>query len=245
MRDFLLLLIMQIERLLYLTFLLFSVFGFSQKVTGEQLLEKAIAYHDPNNNWPTFKGELNITMEIPKRPNRESKIVIDLPNEFFSVQSKVNDTISEYIINKDSTSIVFMGNENPSEKVLKAQNLSTKRAKLYQNYYTYLYGLPMKLTDPGTIIHNKVETRDFKGKTYLVLKATYNKDVGKDTWYFYFNPDTYAMGVYQFYHDESKNDGEYILLSEEALVNGIKIPKVRAWYVNKDDRLLGTDILNP
>lgn len=245
MRDFLLLLVMQIKRLLYFTFLLFSVYGFTQNLTGEQLLEKAIAYHDPNNNWPTFKGELNISMEIPNRPNRESKIVIDLPNEFFSVKSKVNDTISEYIINKDSISIVFMGRENPPEDILKTQNLSTNRAKLYQNYYTYLYGLPMKLKDPGTIIHSKVETRDFKGKTYLVLKATYNKDVGKDTWYFYFNPDTYAMEVYQFYHEESKNDGEYILLSEEAVVNGIKMPKIRTWYVNKDDKLLGTDILNP
>lgn len=243
MRDFLLLLIMQIKCLLYLTFLLFSVFGFAQNLTGEQLLEKTIAYHDPNNNWATFKGELNITMEIPEKPNRDSEIVIDLANEFFSVKSKVNDTISEYIIDKDSISIVFMGTENPSDDILKTQRLSKKRAKLYQNYYTYLYGLPMKLKDPGTIIHEKVESKTFKGKTYWVLKVTYDKAVGEDTWYFYFNKDTYAMELYQFYHDESKNDGEYILLSDEETVNGVKMPKIRAWHINKDNKLLGTDIL--
>ncbi len=42
---------------------------------------------------------------------------------------------------------------------------------------------------------------------------------------------------------EKPDTGEYILLSEEALVNGIKMPKVRAWYYNKDDKYLGTDTL--
>ena len=51
------------------------------------------------------------------------------------------------------------------------------------------------------------------------------------------------MEVYQFYHDEGKNDGEYILLSEMEQVGGIKMPKVRAWYYNKDDKYLGTDTM--
>jgi hypothetical protein len=51
------------------------------------------------------------------------------------------------------------------------------------------------------------------------------------------------MEVYQFFRDESKNDGEYILLTEEVVVNGIKMPKNRAWYYNKNDGYLGTDIL--
>lgn len=45
----------------------------------------------------------------------------------------------------------------------------------------------------SAVIHNKVERKKFKGKAYLVLKATYNVSVGKDTWYFYFDPKTYAM----------------------------------------------------
>ncbi len=115
---------------------------------------------------------------------------------------------------------------------------------MYKNYYTYLYGLPMKLKDPGTIIDDKVERKVFHGKEYLVLKVTYTEDVGKDIWYFYFNPKTYAMEVYQFFHDEAENDGEYILLTEEKSINDIIMPKNRAWYTNKENKLLGTDILN-
>ena len=102
----------------------------------------------------------------------------------------------------------------------------------------------MKLKDEGTIIHQKVEKRKFKGKDYLVLKVTYAKEVGKDTWYFYFNPKSYAMEVYQFFKDESKNDGEYILLSGLETINEIKMPNIRAWYYNKDNVYLATDILS-
>ncbi len=39
------------------------------------------------------------------------------------------------------------------------------------------------------------------------------------------------------------DSGEYILLTDEETVNGIKMPKIRAWYYNKDDKYLGTDTL--
>lgn len=220
-----------------------SLQSFSQQLTGTQLLEKAIQYHDPNGNWETFKGTLFITMEIPKKVSRESEITIDLENQYFYVKATSGKNTTEYSIDKGHIQIGFNGEKNLSETVLKKNKLSKNRATMYQNYYTYLYGLPMKLKDEGTIINHKVEQKKFKGKDYLVLKATYKKDVGKDTWYFYFNPTTYAMEIYQFFHDETKNDGEYILLTEEETVNGIKMPKNRTWYMNKDDKLLGTDIL--
>ena len=140
--------------------------------------------------------------------------------------------------------IAFNGETNISEAVAKENDLSCERANLYKNYYTYLYGLPMKLNDEGTQIDPKVTKKTFKGKEYLVLKVTYAETVGKDTWYFYFDPKTYAMEIYQFFKEEAKNDGEYILLTEEVIVNDIKMPKKRAWYYNKDNGYLGTDILN-
>lgn len=228
--------------LLFFT-ILFSTYSFCQVLTGNELLEKAIQYHDPNGNWGSFNDQLFITMEIPEKPNRDSHIIINLPKQFFSVKSIIENQISEYIINKDSVSIIFNGKSNTSKDVLEENNLSKNRAKLFQNYYTYLYGLPMKLKDPGTIIHKETYNRTFKGKDYWVLKASYEEEIGNDIWYFYFDKNNYAMEVYQFFHDELKNDGEYILLSGEEIINDIKMPKNRAWYMNKDDKYLGTDIL--
>lgn len=225
-------------------FLLFtSIISFSQELTGNQLLEKAIQFHDPYDNWETFKGVLSVTMEIPEKSNRISNISINLPEEYFSVLAKRDTIITEYIIDKGICSMSLNGDENPSEEIKKKYSLNCERANLYKNYYTYLYGLPMKLKDEGTIIDQKVEKKQFKGRDYLVLKATYNKEVGKDTWYFYFNPKTYAMEVYQFFK-ATKDSGEYILLSGLETIKGVKMPKVRAWYYNKDNKYLGTDILS-
>ncbi len=77
-----------------------------------------------------------------------------------------------------------------------------------------------------------------------MLKVIYDENVGNGVWYFYFDPEDYNLEVYQFSHDESKNDGEYILLSDEETINGIKMPKVRTWFMNKDNKYLRTDILS-
>lgn len=227
----------------FLLVLLLSETVFCQSLTGPQLLEKAIAYHDPNGSWETFNNILNVTMTTPDVPIRKSEITINLPGHFFQVNATKDGTITEYTINKGACEIKLNGKSDLTEEELKTNNLSCERAKMYKNYYTYLYGLPMKLKDAGTIIHDKVETKTFKGKTYLRLKVTYDKAVGSDIWYFYFNPKTYALEVYQFFHDEAKNDGEYILLSDIETVDRIKMPKVRAWYTNKESKYLGTDTL--
>ena len=231
------------KNLLTLCFLFTSIISLSQEITGNQLLEKAIQFHDPNNNWNTFKGELIVTMETPKNGDRVSKININLPKQYFSVTAKRDTIITEYTVDKNKISFSLNGDKNPSEETKKKYSLNNKRANLYKNYYTYLYGLPMKLKDEGTIIDQKVERKTFKGKEYLVLKATYKQEVGKDTWYFYFNPKTYSMEVYQFFKD-TKDSGEYILLSGLETINEVKMPKIRAWYYNKDDKYLGTDILS-
>ena len=216
---------------------------FGQSLTGSQLLDKAIEYHDPNGHWPSFNHILNVTMTTPNAPDRVSKITINLPKRFFQVIATKDGTTTEYTIDKGDCRLALNGKTNLTDEELKANNLNCDRANRYKNYYTYLYGLPMKLKDPGTIVHEKVEQKTFKGKSYLTLKVTYDKAVGSDVWYFYFNPKTFAMEVYQFYHDEAKNDGEYILLSGIETINDIKMPKVRAWYTNKENKYLGTDTL--
>lgn len=215
----------------------------SQELTGSQLLDKAINYHDPNNAWDSFKGNLGITMSTPDGKERISDITLNLPMEYFQLTSKKDDATLKQTLNKGECELMLDGSTSISEEDIKKHRLTCERTNMYKNYYTYLYGLPMKLKDPGTIIDPKTEKKTFKGKEYLVLKATYEKEVGEDIWYFYFDSKTYAMEVYQFFHDEIKNDGEYILLTDQEEVSGIKIPKIRAWYYNKDDKHLGTDIL--
>ena len=216
----------------------------AQEIIGRDLLEKAITFHDPNQNWNAFNGTFQVKMQTPNSADRISTISLDFPNSKFALEvSKEEDTYA-YALKEDECVITLNGSADISKADQERLRLSCDRGKMYRNYYSYLYGLPMKLKDKGTIIHEKIERKTFKDKEYLVLKATYDKSVGGDTWYFYFDPKTYAMEVYQFFHDESKNDGEYILLSGMETVEGIRMPKTRKWYYNKDDKYLGADILN-
>lgn len=57
------------------------------------------------------------------------------------------------------------------------------------------------------------------------------------------SPRLRRMIGYRFHHDETAGDGEYILLSGEREVRGMRIPVERRWFTNEDDRYLGTDIL--
>jgi hypothetical protein len=232
---------------LILLFLSFYLPCMSQNMTSNQLLENAINYHDPSGNWKTFSGEFTVIMTAPNAAKRTSVISIDLPAEYFSVEATKDTVRTRYTLDKGICEMKYNGKVlSPLEA--EEKKMTCDRAILYKNYYSYLYGLPMKLKDAGTNLSDKAEKRPFKGKDYLVLKATYDATIGSDVWYFYFNPKSYAMEIYQFFKTdangkEKPDTGEYILLSEEAVVNGIKMPKVRAWYYNKDDAYLGTDSL--
>lgn len=222
---------------------LLCINGLKAQQTADQVLDKAIAFHDPNGNWRSLNTTFTVVMTTPERPTRTSTIKVDFPHNSFNLKVEQGGDTYTYNLNGDDCTITLNGSENISKADAEKFRLDCKRGDFMKNYYTYLYGLPMKLKDQGTHLDPKVQKKTFKGKEYLVLKVTYDAEVGTDDWYFYFDPKSYALEVYQFYHDEAKNDGEYILLEGLEDINGIKMPKTRAWYVNKDNKYLGTDTL--
>ncbi|MEL6483277.1 MAG: DUF6503 family protein, partial [Bacteroidota bacterium] len=228
-------------RFLAITVFLFGVGqGFSQNMSATQLLDKAIAYHDPNHNWKYFDASFDIVMKTSKSSDRKSSIYLNVPKEIFQLAVEKDGVQYAYHFEKENCSTSLNGSEEISDEARKKHRLTCERGGLMRDYYTYLYGLPMKLKDPGANLSETVQKKVFKGKEYLVLKVNYDKNVGDDVWYFYFDTTTFAMEVYQFYHDEKKGDGEYILLKDVAEIDGIKMPKVREWYYNSDDTYLGT-----
>jgi len=47
---------------------------FAQQPTASEVLEKAIAYHDPNGNWANFNQTFQVTMTTPNNADRVSDI---------------------------------------------------------------------------------------------------------------------------------------------------------------------------
>ncbi|OIQ29347.1 MAG: hypothetical protein BM564_06530 [Bacteroidetes bacterium MedPE-SWsnd-G2] len=235
--------------LILLFLIIFSTQVDAQTLSSAELLNKSIEFHDPNNSWKSFNDSFKVTMQTPDKSVRESDITINLPKESFSLRFNKDSLNLSYNIVKDSCSFKINNKIETNPTILKTHNLNCERGLLLKDYYTYLYGLPMKLKDEGTIIKPQVVEKTINNKSYYVIEVHYKQDIGSDIWFFYFDKTTYAMEVYQFFKtDDSgqlkKDSGEYIILTAIETVNGIKMPKRRAWYYNKNDGYLGTDILS-
>lgn len=230
-----------ITQLLVLIFICCGTLN-AQTISPETLLERSIKYHDPKGQWA--KKPVNLTLkEIrPGGTDRTTELAIDLKKGTFTLDQMRDGNNLVYHIAQEDCTYELNGSSNISDADLEKYRLNCDRAKNMRNYYTYLWGLPMKLTDEGTLLQ-EVKMDDFMGKKAYSLKVNYDPEVGKDVWYFYFDPATYALIGYRFYHDEAANDGEYITLEGEAQVGKLRLPKERKWYMHKDDKFLGSDIL--
>ncbi len=228
-------------------FLTVAFFTQGQQLPAQEVLDKSIEYHDPNNNWSEFIGKFQVTMTTPNNPDRVSEIEINLPAQFFELFATRDSLLTGYTISKDEVRVskIILRDKN---QLIATTDKDVDRAIVMRDYYTYLYGLPMKLKDDGTIINEIVQRKRFKGKEYLVVEVSYDPEVGSDVWFFYFDPESYRMEVYQFFKTDKKGKlkpdfGEYILLSGNHELNKIQIPAIRQWYYNKDDQFLGTDTI--
>lgn len=225
---------------------LFALMGFflsAQQMTSKEILDLSIQYHDPMGNWDSFRDTLFIVQTTPDRPESARKIFIDKPSGIFAYNIQRGENLTTCYLTSDVCEYTWNGQTNIPDFIVSSQRLTRERAEMYRNYYLYLYGLPMKLKDKGTVLHDSFEETTFFDRQSYRLKVTYDAEVGTDTWYFYIDRKTYALVAYQFYHDESINDGEYILLQDEKTIQGIKMPQNRTWYTNKEHKLLGVDKL--
>lgn len=200
-----------------------SLGAIAQSFTASELLQKTIGYHDPQGQWSTFEQQLFFETDMPDGSQRTSQVKID------------NTTRSFEYTNPDRS----FGIKMDSCYHISGEEQACDRIARSRNYYVYLWGLPMKLMDAGTDLDEKVYTETLKDKSYQVLKVTYTEDV----WYYYINPETFAMEAYKFYKDEPNQKGEVIYLEGEMKAQNMKIPTSRAWYRTENEEYLATDRL--
>lgn len=210
-------------------------------VTAEAILSRSIAYHDPSGAWASGRFEFHLYETRPGGTDRNTRLTMDNGHGIFEMRRIDGPDSTFRRSGPNGCEVYINGQEKPFVEAMDINVLRCRDNQRYQNYYTYLYGLPMKLMDEGTIITPQARLRHFFGEEYYEIKVTYAAGVGSDTWYFYFNKASFALSGYRFYHNETENDGEYILLEGEVEAGPLRIPKKRHWYTHKDRLYLGTD----
>ena len=213
-------------------------------LSAAEMLDRSIAYHDSDGRFATSAIAIELSESRPDGGVRKTSLVIDNGRGRFEMRRVVDDGREVYIrVDGDDVTVSLDGSTTFSAEEAEQYRLAPEQAKRTRNYYIYLYGLPMKLLDSGTRLDPETREKEYQGHAVYELKVTYDEAVGQDTWYFYLDRKTFALVGYRFYHDESKNDGEYIVLEGEASGAGLKLPKTRKWYRHEDDGFLGTDII--
>jgi len=201
-------------------------------LSAQELLDRSIAYHDPHGQFESGAFQIALSESRPNGADRKTSVTIDNGSGRFEMTREADTGASTHLVTRGDEVETNSDADLPDDRALRTRN-----------YYAYLYGLPMKLRDPGTKLAPDAKETTFRDQKAWELKVTYDESVGQDTWYFYLDPTTYALIGYRFYHDESKNDGEYITLEGEAQGAGLRLPKIRNWYRHADEGHLGTDTI--
>ncbi len=193
-------------------------------LTANDILEKSIAYHDPLNAWPNLKTQFNfeeIHIKDSIEVTRNTQVWIDNTKGYFKINRGGEEI---HGVSMDSCFI-------------ERGNFDCDRAKRMRNYYLYLWGLPMKLNDSGTILKNEFIDTVWIDQPAYQLRVDYEAD----NWSFYFDKTKFNLIGYSFVKKDGS--GENILLADEIQVAGMTLPQKRSWYTLNENKFLGTDIL--
>jgi len=210
-------------------------------LAAEELLNRSIVYHDPDGRWE--RGTFEITDQSSRLDGTGRRTVLRFDNarSRFEIEQVVDGRDLKIAMENDAVVEVRLdGRAELSPEEIDRYRLSPAQVLATRNFYLYLYGLPMKLKDPGTRLDPEAKETVFQGRPAYELRVTYDESVGSDTWYFYLDRETYALVGHRFYHDESAGDGEYTVLSEEVSGEGLRLPRVRKWYRNQGDEFFIT-----
>jgi Family of unknown function (DUF6503) len=212
-------------------------------MTAQVLLQKSMAYHDPKGNWGKLHQKFYFHAIEPTDSSIYEQLFLDNRYSFFGHHSKIEGNKVEKAIMDTVLYSRVNGDTSMTLEMRKKCRVMPRAIKMARNSYTFLYGLPMKLTDKGVLLDPEVKRDTFNKKEYWVLKANFEKSVGKDTWFLYINPTTYAMEGYRFYHNRKPNDGEFIVCEDILTVQGMRLPRVRHWYSNETGEFIASDII--
>ncbi|MFD2785779.1 DUF6503 family protein [Hymenobacter rubripertinctus] len=211
--------------------------------TGSELIRQSIAWHDPQGQWATLRTRLHF--RSTNAAGTVSTFAVELDNRtgyFCYISHREDHEIIKAVVAGREV-LLLDGRAELSEAERKQYRLGAGMGQTMRNYYTYLYGLPMKLQDAGTLVTPETKAQTLLGQEYLTAEVRYDPAVGTDSWTFYFDPTSAALQAYRFTHNRTPNDGEYILLRDVLTVDGIRLPKERKWYLNQDNAFLATDLL--
>jgi hypothetical protein len=214
----------------------------SELPSAPDVLRQSLQFHDPQERWLTSRFRMVIDEPRTNFPERQSTILINLPEQTFEVTRDYEGTIVRRGIDAERCySFIDDQAVDPADSAtINQYRLQCDRTQGYQSFYQLLTGLPMTLFTPEVSLGESVDAVDFGPYACYAVSARLNNPIISEQWMFYFDRADYQL---RGYRAAGEGAAEYLELDGLVSFNNMQLPRMRHWYNLADTTYLGSDIV--
>lgn len=192
------------------------------KETPKDIIKKSIQFHDPKGIFNEFSARFNFESSFSWNDSIPEELIMDMDFRNYSLLYHNLDRKMKLDFKKDTCNTIE-GSTNCNDFIWA------------YDFYLYIWGLPMKLADPGINIKDTLYSINQNGKNFKAIDIEYETE-----YYSFYFDSLYALNGFQFIKKDNPAKGEIIWLEGIIEHQGIKFPKKRYWY-DLEKNLLGTN----
>ena len=210
------------------------------------ILQKAIAYHDPHGNWDNFNGKMQHLTIFSMGYIVKETIELDRSRDYYC--STASQDFGKVIRGMDGDKIFFSVNDKApeSEEVIQNWSLTADGIAFFKEQHTCHFGLLMHILKTGMVLAEEAETVEFDGRTCYALKFTGKTDQVIHPYYTGYRTlyiDKYNFELRGVQGKVGDYDPYSYYFSSYIEVDGIKVPHSRVFI--RDDGYSFTSVNNP
>lgn len=209
------------------------------------ILNQVQEKYDSNQEWGTSEIKLHIQEPRVNNPQRYTKLNLKNSDDYFEMERFREDGIVKRILTGNGESKIFLNGESElSRAIIEQYRLNVERSLGHKKFYKLMYGLPMSLSNNFWEQIRPAQKAEYEGREVYRVAMELKDEMISKHWTLIIEVETYTLLAIEFNHPEDPGKEEEIITFEgEFDINGMKIPRIRNWYIKGTNEYLGTDII--
>lgn len=209
-------------------------------LSSQQIWKRVVQHYDPDDRWGQFHGEMHMYTIRPTGSSSEEDLILDNAQSFYQSTLFTNDQIVEKRLEKGSAFFSINGRTVLTEEEKTQYQLEVEKLRQIHQHHQMHFGLAMHLQKAGLAVDPEVEKEIFNDIECWVL--TFRGEAGKNIHpYFeapiklYVNPEDYSLAGMKYDDRSGGMPASYVIFNDEIEVGGIRLPKIKTYYLTEDD----------
>jgi ketosteroid isomerase-like protein len=213
-------------------------------MSGSELLNKVIAYHDPEGKWGQFQAQVHLVTTRRKGNYSEEIIEVNDMEDFYQSSRIDGDIRATRGVKKGEPFWSIDPGTSEQHEQIKKGWLGADNARRIREHHLCHIGLAMQLKSAGVATLDEVETAEFQGNDLYLLTMAGDSSKVKHPYYaaatyrIYVHPQTYKIAGFHF---KNNRWDAYSVAVGEIELNGVKMPQAKIYYRSEDNSHIATD----